>query len=193
MAGACSDGDSAPATTASSDGQVLDVDGSASNEVVAISLPDRQGNRRETTGNVPHIQLDSEPIAEVNEELRRRVLQLPSVEDRESVISLPGATGLWLSDELSLEREDVMNGSREFAHIHPDGSLHVWLPVASAQEVDRAKWGELHPWVGRPDFWDGVAMIYTPENSDDIDIAIQIIVDSYNFITGENVDPSEIP
>lgn len=114
---------------------------------------------------------------------------LPGVEDRESVLSLPGARGLWLSDEVELVRPDVIAAGREFAHIHPDGSLHVWLPVDRAVEVDQTKWGELHPWADRDGFWDGVVMIYTPETLAELEITIRLVVEAYNFVTGANLDP----
>ena len=155
-------------------------------------LPERAGERRETTGSVPHIQLDAEPVPAVDAELRRRAYLLPGVENRESVLSLPGARGLWLSDEIELARPDVLAVGREFAHIHPDGSLHVWLPVDRALEVHRTKWGEMHPWVDRDGFWDGVVMVYTPETLEEVDITIRLLVDSYNFVTGASVDPGEI-
>ena len=155
-------------------------------------LPEREGERRQTTGSVPHIQLDAEPVPEVDAELRRRALLLPGVEDRESVLSLPGARGLWLSDDVDIVRFDVIAAGREFAHIHPDGSLHVWLPVDRAVEVDQTKWGELHPWVDRDGFWDGVVMIYTPESPDELDITMRLLVDAYNFVTGAEVDPSQV-
>ena len=164
-------------------------------------LPERIGDRRQTTGDVPHQQLDAEPIPEVDSELRRRIFALPGVEDRASERSLPGARGLWFTDGLELVRTDVLGGSREgvigssreFAHIHPDGSLHVWLPVERAIEVHETKWGELHPWVDRDNFWDGVVMVYTPESANDVEVAVRIVVDAYNFITGENLDPADVP
>lgn len=164
-------------------------------------LPERIGERRQTTGDVPHQQLGAEPVPEVDSELRRRIFALPGVEDRASERSLPGARGLWFTDGLELVRTDVLGGaregvigsSREFAHVHPDGSLHVWLPVERAIEVHETKWGELHPWVDRENFWDGVVMVYTPESLDEVDVAVRIVVDAYNFITGENLDPADIP
>ena len=164
-------------------------------------LPERIGERRQATGDVPHQQLGAEPVPEVDSELRRRIFALPGVEDRASERSLPGARGLWFTDGLELVRTDVLGGaregvigsSREFAHIHPDGSLHVWLPVERAIEVHETKWGELHPWVDRENFWDGVVMVYTPESLDDLEVAVRIVVDAYNFITGENLDPADIP
>ena len=160
---------------------------------IAFELPERGGARRQTSGSVPHVQLDAEPVPAVDAELRRRVFQLPGVENRESDRSLPGARGLALTAGLDLVRPDVITGSSEFAHIHPDGSLHVWLPVDSAVEVDRTKWGELHPWVSRDGFWDGVAMVYTPETPEELDITIRIVVDAYNFVVGANLTPDDIP
>ena len=166
-------------------------DDSASSESSGLAvLPARDGPRRETTGSVPHIQINTEPAPAVDAELRRRVFLIPGIEERESQISLPGARSLWLVDDLELARPEVLQVGREFGHFHPDGSLHLWLPVDRAQEVAATKWGELHPWVERDNFWDGVAMIYIPETADDADIALQLVVDAYNNIAGANLDPA---
>lgn len=157
------------------------------------TLPERAGPRRETSGTVPHIQRDATPVPEVDAELRRRAFRLPGVTNLPSDRSLPGARGLALSADAELARPDVISGSREFAHIHPDGSLHVWLPVDRALEVDRTKWGELHPWVSREGFWDGVVMVYTPETLDELDVTLRIVVDAYNFVTGSDLAPEDIP
>lgn len=156
-----------------------------------VRLPERPGERRATTGSVPHVQLDAELVPDVDAELRRRAFLLPGVEDRPSQLSLPGARGLSLSDDIELQRDDVIAAGREFAHIHPDGSLHVWLPVDRAMEVHETKWGELHPWVDRDGFWDGVVMIYTPETLDEVDITIRLLVDAYNFVTGSTLDAAD--
>ena len=157
-----------------------------------VALPEREGPRRQTTGTVPHVQVDPVTNPEVDAELRRRAFLLPGVEERASIRSLPGAVALWLSDDIELSRDDVLGGAREFAHFHPDGSLHVWLPVDRAIEVDATKWGEIHPWANRDGFWDGVVMVYVPETTEEIDIALRIIVDAYNFITGASVNPEQL-
>jgi len=157
-----------------------------------FTLPERDGPRRVTTGSVPHIQLDAEADALVDTELRRRAFQLPGVQDLPTDRSLPGARGLALSDDLDLARPDAISGSREFAHIHPDGSLHVWLPIDRALEVHDTKWGEIHPWADRDGFWDGVVMVYTPETLDELDITIRILVDAYNFVVGASLEPADI-
>ena len=186
--GACSSG--APTATERPAQQTTTVDAPSPG---AAALPVREGERRRTTGNVPHVQIDAAPVPAVDEELRRRAFQLPGVENRPSDRSLPGARGLAFSSEVELARPDVIAGSSEFAHIHPDGSLHVWLPVDRAAEVHRTKWGELHPWVDREGFWEGVVMVYTPETLEELEITIRILVDGYNFVTGAGLDPADIP
>ena len=166
--------------------------GGAASSVDLAPLPDRAGPREETTHSVPHIQINAEPVPELDAELRRRAFSLPGVEERESLLSLPGTTSLWLSDDLDLDRPEVLQSGREFGHIHPNGSLHMWLPTDRAFEVAETKWGEFHPWVGREDFWDGMVMVYTPETMEELDVTITIIVDAYNFVTGADVDPATL-
>jgi len=153
-------------------------------------LPVREGPRRQTTRSVPHIQTDAVPVPDVDAELRRRVFSIPGIEEAESSLSLPGARSLLLSDDLELARPEVLPTGREFGHFHPDGSLHLWLPVARAIEVDETKWGELHPLVVRDDFWDGVVMIYVPETAAEAEVALQLIADAYSYIVGVELDPS---
>lgn len=155
-------------------------------------LPVRSGEREETTNNVPHVQVGAVPVPELDAELERRAYLLPGVEQRESTVSLPGARGLWLAEDLELARPEVLQAGREFAHIHPNGSLHIWLPVDRAIEVTETRWGALHPWVGREDFWDGLILIYTPETTDEVDVAIRLIVDAYNYVTGAEIDPETL-
>lgn len=188
-AGETSDPDAASETTAAVSVATPEVETAIPGTDGLAVLPVREGPREETTNAVPHIQINAEPVPDVDAELRRRAFLLPGVEDRESQLSLPGARSLWLADDVELTRPEMLLAGREFAHIHPDGSLHVWLPVGRAIEVDETKWGELHPWAGRDDFWDGVVMVYTPETLDEVDVTIRLIVDAYNYVTGADIDP----
>ena len=154
-------------------------------------LPVRDGPARETTGDVPHIQIDAVLDPEVGAELQRRAFSLPGLEDRESTVSLPGARSLWLASDVELARPEIILSGREFGHIHPDGSLHLLLPLDRASEVAETKWGEFHPWATRDGFWGGLVMVFTPESLDDVDVSMQLIVDAYNFATGSDLDPAD--
>lgn len=155
-------------------------------------LPVREGPRPFTTSGVPHIQIDVDPVPELDETLRARAFSLPGVENRPTVVSLPGGRGLWLEEDVSLARPDLILAGRELGHFHTDGSLHVPLPVDRALEAVEAGWAVLHPWADRDEFPDGLVMLYTPQSSEEAEVTLQLIVDSYNFVTGAEVEPAAL-
>lgn len=158
---------------------------------VVSALPERSGPRIQTTGTVPHVQIEVEPVPAVNDELFRRAFALPGVENRPTVVSLPGARGMWLIDEMALAHPEAIVSDREFAHIHPDGSLHAPLPYERALEVAEKGWGERHPWADEREGWDGFVMLFTPQSMAELDIVFQLIVESYNHVTGQTVQASD--
>ncbi|MEM7343265.1 MAG: luciferase family protein [Chloroflexota bacterium] len=160
-------------------------------DIILSSLPERAGPRTLTTGTVPHVQIGVDPVPAVNDELYRRTFALPGVEDRPTIVSLPGARGMWLSEDIALAHPEAIVNGREFAHIHPDGSLHAPLPYERALEVAEKGWGERHPWADQRDGWDGFVMLYTPQSMDELDITFQLIVESYNHVTGRTVQAAE--
>lgn len=154
-------------------------------------LPKRSGPRPQTHKSMPHAQIGVRPVPEVNAELYRRCFSLPDVRDEPTVISVPGARALWLCESLSLAHPEVIVAGREFAHIHPDGSLHAVLPPEQAREAVEAGWAEPHPvaeYLGQ----DGMVMLYTPRTLTELDVIFQLVVDSYNFVTGRVVDATEL-
>lgn len=158
---------------------------------IAFPLPERSGPRTQTSGTVPHVQIDVEPVEAVNDELFRRAFALPGVEDRPTIVSLPGARGMWLKDDIALANPQAIVAGREFAHIHTDGSLHAPLPFERALEIAEKGWGERHPWADERDGWDGLVMLFTPQSMEELDIAFQLIVESYNYVTGQTVQASD--
>src|SRR5512135_3076811 len=154
-----------------------------------VSIPKRRGPRPLTNKNMPHSQVDVQPVPAVNAELFRRAIALPGVINKPTVISVPGARALWLDERLPLV-QPVMAG-REFAHIHPDGSLHASLPPERARQAIEAGWAEPHPmalYMGNA----GMVMLYTPRTTEELDVIFQLIVDSYNFVTGRKVNAAEV-
>ena len=152
------------------------------------TLPQRSGPSPRTTGSVPHIQIDVDPVPEVQDELFRRTFALPDVENRPSIASLPGARGVWISDGVPLAHPEAIVAGREFTHIHTDGSLHAPLPFKRAMEAVDRGWAERHPWADQREGWEGLVMLYTPRSSDELEIVFQLIVEWYGFVTGRGVD-----
>ena len=154
-------------------------------------LPDRQSPRPATTGSVPHQQIGVDPVPEVKEALFRNAFNLPGVENRPSTFSLPGSRGLWINDTIPIARQDQIVSGREFAHIHPDGSLHASLPIDRAGEPFDAGWAEPQPiadQLGIP----GLVMIYTPQTAEKLESVLQLIVDSYDFATGSSITTADL-
>lgn len=155
-----------------------------------VPIPARSGPRPLTSKGMPHTQINVVPNPEVNAELFRRAFALPDVTNRPTVISVPGARALWLDESLPLAHPEAIVAGREFAHIHPDGSLHASLPSDRAREAVEAGWAEPHPmalYMGN----DGMVMLYTPRTSEELDVVFQLIVDSYNFVTGRAVTAAD--
>lgn len=159
--------------------------------IAGFSLPERSAPRQQTSETVPHVQLDVQPDKAVNDELFRRAYLLPEVEDRPTIVSLPGGRGMWLADEVALANPQAIASGREFAHIHTDGSLHAPLPFERALEVAEKGWGERHPWADERDGWEGLVMLYTPLTMEELDITFQLIVESYNYVTGQTISTAD--
>lgn len=154
-------------------------------------LIERAGPRPQTTNGVPHIQIGVAPAPEIKATLLQRVAGLPGVVVRASIISLPGAQGFWIQEDVPLARADVLIRGREFAHVHPDGSLHASLEHQRAVEAVRAGWAVFHPWADQREGWDGFVMLYTPTNPVELDVVFQLVTDSYTFVTGRKVPASD--
>lgn len=150
------------------------------------SLPERTSPRPQTTSTVPHVQIGVRSVPEIDAALLRQVASLHGVEIRPTVISLPGAKGFWLNERVELARPKAILGGREFAHVHPDGSLHASLTPERAREAVEAGWAVLHPWADQRAGWEGFVMLYTPQSMEELAVVFQLVVDSYNFVTGRD-------
>ena len=155
---------------------------SAAGAASALDLPARDGARPQTTNGVPHIQVDVTPSPEISDEMLRRVEAIPGVSIRPTVVSLPGALGFWIDENVELARADVIVGGREFAHLHPDGSLHASLSPELARRAIEAGWAVAHPWASRRAGWEGFVMIYTPLSQAELDVVVQLVVAGFDFV-----------
>lgn len=151
-----------------------------------ITLPNREGPRPETTNSVPHLQFGLSANKELSAQLLGAVDALPGVELAATRLSLAGAVGFQLDANLELARPDSIVGGREFAHLHPDGSLHASLDPEVARAAVEAGWAIPHPWAGRRKAWAGFVMIYTPRTQAELDVVIQLIQNSYEYVVGVN-------
>lgn len=149
-----------------------------------VSFQNREGPRPETTNGVPHIQLDVEPVPELTELMLKHVEGFSGVALGSTRVSLPGAVGFQLNIDVSLAEPDAIVGGREFAHVHPDGSLHASLEPEMARAAVSAGWATPHPWADQRPGWEGFVMIYTPTTKAELDVVLQLVRGSYSYVTG---------
>jgi len=88
---------------------------------------------------------------------------------------------MWLDENVPASSDAFMPplGSREFAHTHADGSMHLMLTPSEEKVVLEAGWGELHPWHHR-----GVReiLIYAPRDEKELETIKTIVRASYNYV-----------
>jgi hypothetical protein len=151
------------------------------------SLLSRPGPRPRTTPTNPHTQLDQQPLdPAVREELSSRLFALPDVEERPTMISVPGARALWLLDSVPAGPSEAFMIEREFAHLHPgrDQSLHAALPADVARVAIEAGWAELHPVARMGLIPRNTVMLYAPRDADELEVIYNLVVSSYLFAGG---------
>ena len=95
---------------------------------------------------------------------------------------------MWLTEEVTVFEPDALISGREFGHIHDDGSLHIFLEPTRSNEAVGTCWAIFHPFaVQHLPGWHGFVMLYTPQSFDELDVTFQLIVDGYNYVTGQNL------
>ena len=154
---------------------------------MTFALPPRQGPQPSTTPTNPHTQLDQRPPARVIASLADALFALPAVREKPSAISVPGARALWLEPGDALGPREAFLIGREFAHIHPlpDGSLHVALPPAVAEQAIAQGWAEMHPVARMGLIPANVVMLYAPRDDAEAAVALALVREALAFARGE--------
>lgn len=155
-----------------------------------LSLPQRTGPKPETTSSLPHSQVTQHGPNDVIDKLHAWCFSLPDVNNEKSGISVPGSRALVLHEGTECNHDAFMIG-REFAHIHPhpdNGSMHLQLPAAEAQDVIDAGWGESHYLVTQGKWPMGLIMVFSPRDDDELETVKTIVSRSYEYATGSSLN-----
>lgn len=156
-----------------------------------MNLPKRSGPKPDTTSSLPHSQLNQHGVDAVIAKLHAWCFSLPSVNEENSGISVPGSRALVLHDRVDCNHDAFMVG-REFAHIHPhpdNGSMHVQLPAEDAMEVIETGWGESHYLVTQGQLPMGLVMVFSPRDAGELEAVKTIVGRSHAFAIG--TDPTD--
>jgi len=150
-----------------------------------LELPRRISQVPGTTNSVPHVQTGVSTDPALSEELLRQVEDIPGVDIRATVISMHGTRGFWIDESVTITRPERIVGGREFAHMHPDGSLHASLSPEHALQAVKRGWATFHPWSTERPGWEGFVLIYTPQSKGELQVILRLVRAGYDFVTGK--------
>lgn len=155
--------------------------------MLQIDLPQRAGDRPETTDTNPHSQVSQQPSQALYDELADRMFGFPDVVERPSRVSIPGTRSMVLKDGVDTGPEEAFLSGREFCHLHApdDGSIHMALPEEIVRlAIDRG-WAENHPVAEQGLLPKTIVLVYGPRDSDELETVFELVTASYRFATGQ--------
>lgn len=155
-------------------------------------LPEREGERPEVPGFVAP-QRQTTDRGPRNSEMKERLIEyqekvvasnqfLLFVDD--SRLEGRGSPALWFAVSRDRRLPSYLKKTKgEFAHVHPEATMHVTLSLADAEEVVRKGWGERHPLSGVKGFWPlSYVLVYAPRDDAEFAVCKKVIEASIRFI-----------
>ena len=158
-----------------------------------MKLEKRKGNRPVTGSALPHLQLSDKSPRDVHGHMANWALgaipaTTPEVREEPTRISVPSTRALWLDESVDANPAGFMPppGSREFAHLHADGSWHLLVDETLVSEILDKGWGERHPWHDR-----GVleVMVYAPRDLEEARTVKAVVLESLRYASRGAVVP----
>ncbi len=156
-----------------------------------LKIPKRLGERPQTGDQPPHLQFTEQSPREIYEQMAQWALVdipagMPELSEQPTRISVPTSRALWLDGSIDAPAKAFMPpvGSREFAHLHADGSWHLVVDDDLVRHIDEQSWGERHPWYDR-----GVleVLVYAPRNLDEMTIVQQLVAASIAYASNQRL------
>ena len=152
-----------------------------------IELPVREGEHPDIGQEPPQLQFSDLGSEDVRLALKAWAFStFPNVTEQDTAISVPMSRALWLDERVTAAHEDAFMptpGSREFCHLHEDGSFHAVVDVPIEDEILKKQWGVRHMYYDR-----GVKemLVFAPRNDAELIVAKTIIAESYRYASGDN-------
>jgi hypothetical protein len=107
----------------------------------------------------------------------------PNAEKKPTMISIPTTEALFLKPGITPAHDDAFmppEGSREFGHLHKDGSCHVVVSDEVVDEVLAKNWGVRHMFYTR-----GEILVYAPRNEEEVEVYKSVFRECYKYASGE--------
>ncbi len=152
-----------------------------------LNLPQRVGAPPETGAKPPQLQFSQISPRNVYQSMAEWFFsKFPHTREEPTRISVPTSRALWLDESVDAPAKAFMPpaGSREFAHLHADGSWHLVVDDDLVRHVDEQSWGERHPWYDR-----GIleVLVYAPRDLGEMAIVQQLVAASIAYASNQQL------
>jgi hypothetical protein len=151
-----------------------------------FDLPPRVGDAPEIGQVPPQLQFSDLGPEGIRLALKEWAFQaFPKAREHDTLISVASSRALWLDESVPVAHDDAFmppSGSREFCHLHEDGSFHAVVDVSIENEILQKRWGVRHMYYDR-----GVkeVLVYASRNDQELVLAKKIIIESYRYASGD--------
>lgn len=145
-------------------------------------LPHREGDPVRVTPGIPQHQSTQNAPAELQAALLERLAALPGVRLGTTTVGVEGTRALLL-DRATASGPDaayLLPADGEFAHQHPDGSLHLCLPDALAYDALAKGWAVAHPLAGLR-VSSGMVLVPGPRTAAELDVVAGIAAAAHRW------------
>ena len=110
------------------------------------------------------------------------------VTEEDTRISVPTSRAMWLDPKVTAAHDDAFMppaGSREFCHMHLDGSIHAVVENDVEDEIIRKGWGKRHPLYHSHGVKE--VIVYAPRDDTELQVLKSVIKKSYEYATNRVV------
>jgi hypothetical protein len=152
----------------------------------SFELPCREGAAPQIGQEPPQLQFSDLGPESVKLALKKWAFSsFPNVREHDTMISVKESRALWLDENVQAAHADAFMppaGSREFCHLHEDGSVHTVVNISVEDEIIEKNWGVRHMYYDR-----GVKemLVYAPRNEEELITMKRVIVESYRYASGD--------
>lgn len=154
-----------------------------------FTLPPRSGNAPKIGETIPQLQFSDLSPDNVRTKLWDWAFSnFEDVSEEDTRISVPTSRAMWLDSAVPAAHDDAFmppSGSREFCHMHLDGSIHAVVASEVEDEIIGKQWGKRHPLYHSHGVKE--VIVYAPRDDAEIEVLKSVIKESYAYATGREV------
>ena len=154
-----------------------------------FTLQYRRGEAPQIGETIPQLQFSDLSPDDIRDRLWAWAFtNFDDVTEEDTRISVPTSRAMWLDPKITAAHDDAFmppSGSREFCHMHLDGSIHAVVANEVEDEIIRKDWGKRHPLYHSHGVKE--VIVYAPRDDAELEVLKSVIKKSYEYATGRVV------